>query len=234
MQIDSSILSEFFKKITLDNKIPTAKLVGVVDGITTKLKLMDVINVRGWLSEKAFHKFEQIEIEIRNSEKFNHMLKGFKGKLSINVDGNFIKMYNDNKTAFFKRASQIDNYTENVVKVLFDSGINLTSAFIKEILSNISVTEAEYIMFEVLDNVLLVTTVGNEDKVIEQINVNYKNSKFGMSAEYFKTIFTSLENDKINISFQDIELLDKNPPCKITDKGDTYCIEVWCAPFNPE
>ena len=107
MQIDSSILSGFFKKATLDNKIQTSKLITIVDGMQTTLNLIDVMRIRAWLSEKAFHKFEQIEIEIRDNTKFSRMLKSFKGKLTIGIDSNFIKMWNDNKTAFFKRASQI-------------------------------------------------------------------------------------------------------------------------------
>jgi len=234
MQIDSSILSGFFKKISLDTKIATAKLIGVVDGTSTSLALMDNINVKGWLSEKVFHKFEQVELEIRDTGKFNRLLKSFKGKISINIENNFVKMYNDNKTAFFKRASQINNWTNDVPKIQYDSGIDIPSSFIDEVLNNISTTDAKSVLFEVKDNILVVTAEGDEDNVKEQVIVQYKNAKFRISAEYFRAIFNSLENDKINISFQDLEIYERNPPLKITDKGETYKVEAWVAPFNPE
>lgn len=234
MEANSKVFQEWLNKTTLNNKIPTAKYLSVTDGLFTRLKLMDVMVVKSWLSEKTFYKFSDLNIDVRNTESFNKLIGSFKDKIKIENDNVFIKLSNESKKAFFKRANEIDNYMERDAKIEYDTGFEVNDRFVDEVLVNINNSKADYVEIEIKGNILIVGCIGNEDKIIEECKVNYKDSKFCISAEYFKLIFSCLKNEKVNIALQDLDMCDKNPPIKVTDKKEGYKIEVWCAPYNPE
>ncbi len=235
MEIDSSILGHYFKRVTLDTNIPTAKLTTTPDGMLCRLNMIGHIVTEGVLNKTAFHKFdENLMLDIRDTGRFNKMLGSFKDKLDISVEGVNILMRGVNKTAHFKLASDIENHQEKASETKYDNGMNIPKTFLEEIDKNASNVDADCVELIVKDNVLTGSTAGQEDSVKEEMKVEYKNCKFIIAKDYFKRILDVIDGETVNLSFQDMELYDKNPPLRFVDKTKSDRLSVWVAPFRKD
>src|SRR3990167_8256246 len=196
MDIDASILQNFFKKVTLATTIPSVRLVSQSEGLFTRMSYNDHIVVEGTLNPSAFHKYEQgLTLDIRESMRFNKIISSFKDKLNISKKDVNILMKSVNKVAYFKSANAIDNFKAEPLILQWDSGVDISMNFIKEIISNMNNVESDNITLEIKNKVLTATTKGQEDLVEETLSVTYKDCKFQMAADYFKKIFGVMDSE---------------------------------------
>ncbi len=235
-EIDSAILQAFFRKATLDTKMETARLLTNTNGMTTLLaNLPGHVLIESTLKKDAFHKFqENITLDIRDTIRFNRILKSFKDKINVSVKDTFILLSGVNKTAHFKSASEVENFKESGIKLAYDVGVEVPMTFIKELGSNITNVDADCIELEIKDKKLIATTKGQEDTIVEQMPADYKDCKFIISAEYFNQIFNILDSQTVTLSFQNLEVYDEKRPIQIKEKGKTHSLKIWVAPFIKE
>ncbi len=235
LEIDAKILSDFVEKVTLKSKIAKTKLLTNSDGMFTRMNMANHIITEGLLNKTTFHKFEEdITLDIRDTLRFGKILKSFKDKLNIGIEDVNILMRGVNKTAHFKLASDIDTFRKDPMKLDYDNGFDVPKSFIEEIKTNLTNLETDCVELEVKDKKLTVTTKGQEDTITQEMNVEYKDCKFLMSAEYFKNVMDVIDSGDVNLSFQDMEMYEKNPPLKITEKSKINKFYAWVAPFRKD
>ena len=236
IEIDASILKDFISKVTVNNKMSTARFTTTSDGMFTRL--IDEpkhIVTEGILNPSAFHKYEEnITLNIRDTTRFSKILGSFKDKINVSVKDIHILLRGVNKTSDYKLGNEIPNHLSEKGKTEWDSGVNIPLSFLKEIKADLGNVDADCVMLEIKDKVLTATIKGQEDLMTNFMNVEYKDCKFVMASSYFNDIITLFDNDNINISFQNLELYDKNPPLQIIEKGKTHKLSVWVAPFRSE
>ena len=236
MEIDPQVFKNILEKGTLKNKLPQIKVIFQPDGILLRhTNPTNVAVIKMEANKSAFHKYEEgKELDIRDTSKFDKLLKSFKDKINISTDDTFINIASKTKTASFKLASEIDNVMTEDSKTNWDAGFELPYTFIKEVQEDIGNIGAEHLTLEVKSKKLMIDIPGQEDKIKHEIDVDYKDCKFTIAQTYFKDIFNAMNSEKINLSFQNLDMLKKAPPLRIMEKGKVHKLTVWIAPFSPE
>lgn len=240
MEIDANIFETFLKKVTLGGKIATAKFISQEDGLFTRLNLTNHIITEALLNKTAFHSYtvtadtKPEDIDIRDTTKFKNILNSFKDKIKVTIENPFIVLSSVNKTAHFKLASEVDNYHNEESKVEWDNGFDIPMKLIKDIIMNANNLESESILLEVKDNNLIITTEGQEDKIVEEMKVTYKDCIFSIQAEYFSQIFGVIDSENVNLSFQNKELAEKGAPIRILEKSKAHIFKIVVAPFSKD
>jgi len=240
MEIDANIFVSFLKKVTLDGKISTAKFISQEDGLFTRLNLTNHIITEATLNKIAFHKYTATkdikpqDMDIRDTLKFKNMLNSFKDKIKVQIENPFIVLSSVNKTAHFKLASEVGNYYNEEAHTEWDNGFDVPMEFIKDVITNANNVDSESILLEVKDNNLMLLTQGQEDKIIQEMKVTYKDCLYSMQKEYFTQIFNIIDSENVNLCFQNKDLADKGAPIRILEKTKAHTLKIVVAPFSKD
>jgi hypothetical protein len=228
MKINSNILKQFLKKVSLDGSIEGSVLIFEDEGMKIWLRdLAGVVVTLGLLKKESFTEYEKFEnIGIKENKIFIKLLNGFKkdieilrraGKLILKDEKREVEIIEGNE-------NYIDNKLNKLPNIQFTDEIEMKSEILYSSIKNMEDLESIHLKIFINDTVLNVE-VGEEgfNKIVEKEDLNYKDMKslYGMR---MKDIVKQL-GDKIKISLSD------NYPLQIKEEDDNWSIRYIIAPM---
>lgn len=218
MKINSTKLTNFFKKATLNGIIPTCTL--KLDKDVLSVKVRDTTNAAAVMSTlKGLKTEETLIMPLKNTKMFLDILRLFNGDIELRVSGNILSIFDKNRQVDIVLAAE-DFITNNLPKdvvLQYEKSVVIPSDIFKNSLKNLNILKSKSIELMFKDSTLTLST-GDKgfDTIKESLPVVYPecNAKFG-----------SLLQDVINVVDEKIELSVKtNYP--ITLKESTTDLEV--------
>jgi len=209
VEIDSAILKSFLEKATLNktDKITSLVMETTDNELYTRVTLNNVILIDSRVPQSVFTGFTKNQVmAIRNSNVFSKLVAGFKGKVQLAMDGNFITLNNETKKASYKTVSEVDENTIpndartfNLDKIQFEKSFTMLTKTIEELKADCRAIDATNIQFHIKDNVLKVQIKNDEDNVEHSYVVQYPDCHFEMSAENFTLVFNTIDAEKVEL-----------------------------------
>lgn len=208
MKINNKLFSEFFKKCTLNGRIMTCVIRSDGKEINVKTKFGNTTAVLGKLTLVS----EVFNFPVKDSAKLLKILETFGDKISIEVNDNIMKVFDENREAEIILAdeSYIDNEITKDAPFTYEGSFDVKSSLLKDSIRNASIVNSKDYLFEVKDNVFYVT-IGdkNFDKMTEKVAVKFADCKSN---------FGEIITDVVAVLDKDLKIFLKNDyPIKIEE-----------------
>jgi len=205
MQIDANILAKYLRVATLNGAIDMLQLKGMENGLFSGHHASGIAFSITTLKKDAFFNYSSGEtIKIRDADRFNNIIKSFKGKIELGLKDPYITIRSEGRTAHVKLAEIITNIKEEInpdAEKQFDNGFNISAAILQQIERNNNTIKANIVRISVKDNILTFTSIADEDHIEEKIEgITYKDFTMDFQTDWTSKVFPLLEADKINIA----------------------------------
>jgi len=223
MKIDSKKLYTFVKKTTLNGAIETCVIRGSNEGLKINVRNGNAIAVYGLLKDVK----DEITLPIKSSTILLNILNAFNDKITIEVKGNMLKIFNEFREAEIVLSSEefIENELKEKVPFEYSGDVSVQSSILKQALKNKEIIKGDTLVVEVKNNVLsILTGKVNFDKMIEKTKVDYADCTNELGAISF---------DVINVLEGLVKLSMKTDyPIKIVESDEEKNIQYFIAPLE--
>jgi len=240
MKINSKKLVEFLEKVTLKGAIPSAVLKTTNKGMVANMSLDNVILSKGILLREAFTEYKEgLNIPLGSTSTNSDvdllikLLKGFSGEILMKVEksGSVLSIQNEKRIATINLSDEefVQNKCEKELKIDFDPGFRTgKTEILRKVTQNISTLSSKNyvpdVEITVEKGILWFKTISEHSKIMENIEIDYKDCDIKIAGDRYNQVFGSLGED-LNIS-----IVDYDKPLQVKEIGENIMISIIIAP----
>lgn len=233
IKIDSKVLRDFVIKTTANCSLHELLLRTDADGFKTIQRSVDNTTIIiGSLDKKMIANYDAGigNIGINNTTMFKGILDLFMGIITLDKQGNVLRISGENKSADFNLAEESFMDTalkEELKNISFDQNFKLDSAIFNNVIKHSNTLKSERVTIQVKDKKFSITCgEENNNKISEEINVDYPDCKSVYSLVCYPIM--QLLTGQIDV------YLKTDYPIQLIEKTEGMIIKNIIAPVSTE
>lgn len=230
IKIKANQLLQFIKKVTADKEIEDCKLDFQKDGLVMSHKnLQGTIFIRGKLNKDVFEEYEQLQVNIKNTETLFKVLTSFGDNLiNIVAQDNYVKFMDSSGDITLSMAEDIMCYKDSSVDIEYDNSFIVKKDLLTSIIKRNNIIQADEVKISIKDKKVFLDIGEHIDKAQVYSNITSDKEKSALfEMNIFEKLVTNMD-DIVDVS------LSSSKPTRFVENTENTEIEYFIMCMDEE